>query len=336
MISDKKNIQDICKNYIILDEEKRNFQSIDNKFIPTSNFIKKSLSIIGNTINRLFINHKNFDLILDELETIFITSDMGIDATEKVLDELSKIIKSNNVTDMIQIKKILYDILLKYLINLEKDILYDNKKLLVLLFVGINGSGKTTSISKLAYKIHKQQKRKKILLVAGDTFRAAATDQLIKLGMNNGIKTFISEKLDPSSVAFDAINFGINNSYDIAMIDTAGRLHNQGNLMDELKKIKRVILKSSDKIVQETILVIDGNIGQNNLSQINSFNSIIGIDGMILTKLDGTSKGGIVVPLSLGINNIKPIPIYYIGVGEKNNDIYKFSASDFVNGLLGI
>lgn len=334
------NVDDSSSNNkFILDEEKRNniaLNSDQSQNISHINILRRSLSLIGDTINNLFRNKNNNEIndILNELESIFISADVGIDATEKILNDLRKAIKLNNIKDVDNIKKTLYEILINILVKIEGEIYYEKNKPLVLIFVGINGAGKTTSIGKLSDKLNKQGK--KILLVAGDTFRAAANEQLSELAKRNEIKIFSSDKNDPASISFDAVNFGIKNNFNVIMIDTAGRLHTQSNLMNELKKIKKVISKFSTNISQETILVIDGNIGQNSVSQIESFSEIIGINGIILTKLDGTAKGGVLLSLATNDSKSLKIPIYYLGTGEKKNDLYKFSSNNFIRGLLNI
>jgi fused signal recognition particle receptor len=198
---------------------------------------------------------------------------------------------------------------------------------------GVNGAGKTTSIGKLARTF--QQQGKQVLLAAGDTFRAAAREQLVEWGKRNGVTVIAQDGGDPAAVAFDAVKSGQARGMGVVMVDTAGRLPTQLNLMEEVKKIKRVIAKADPSAPHEVLLVIDGNTGQNALAQIKAFDEALGLTGLIVTKLDGTAKGGILAAVASGAQGVRPVPVYWIGVGEGIDDLQPFVADEFAGALLG-
>lgn len=297
----------------------------------------KTKDKIGGGINKVFANFRKVDQeLLDELEETLIMSDVNISTTQVIIDKLEETIRLKNIQEADEVKEELENILIEIL-EVKKESEEDSKKdplennLKVLLVIGVNGVGKTTSIGKIA-NIYKRE-GKRVLIAAADTFRAAAVEQLeIWAERANTDILKGEEKEDPSSVAFKASKKAIDENYDILIIDTAGRLHNKKNLMDELSKINRSIDKALNgyKYNKETYLVLDGNTGQNAISQAEAFNSITDITGIILTKLDGTAKGGAVFSV---VENTK-IPIEFIGVGEGIEDLERFNAQWFVSAII--
>jgi fused signal recognition particle receptor len=232
-----------------------------------------------------------------------------------------------------QVKLALRDVLAEHLKPLEKPFPLHSVKPLVIMIAGVNGAGKTTSIGKLANTF--QAQGASVLLAAGDTFRAAAREQLVEWGARNNVSVISQDGGDPAAVAFDAVNAGKARKSNVVMVDTAGRLPTQLHLMEELKKIKRVIGKADSAAPHEVLLVIDGNTGQNAISQIRSFDAAIGLTGLVVTKLDGTAKGGTLAAVAAGSQGVRPVPVYWIGVGEGLNDLQPFVAREFAAALLG-
>ncbi|UOF93994.1 MAG: signal recognition particle-docking protein FtsY [Bordetella sp.] len=298
--------------------------------------LKNRLSNTGKNLGNLFKN-PDFtinDILFDELESALIISDVGISATNLLLSSLKKEIKTEKITDPLIIKKILRISIENYLRPLEKKFSFSKNKLLVITITGVNGVGKTTSIGKLAHYF--QSRGNRVLFASCDTFRAAAKEQLSAWAKFNNVDIIFQNenKGNPSSVAFEAVNFAKNKGIEIVLIDTAGRLPTQPHLMEEIKKINRAVKKVSNDICQEVFLVIDGNTGQNAISQIQIFNTIIGLTGLIITKLDGTVKGGILLSLVTCNKGFDPIPVYWIGIGEKLKDLQPFSAKAFADALI--
>lgn len=266
------------------------------------------------------------DNLLEELEETLILSDVGIPTAEKIISELRARIKKRGVTDAAEVKGLLQEIIAELLGGGEQ--LKIDTKPSVVLVIGVNGVGKTTTIGKLAASLAKDGK--KVLLGAADTFRAAAIEQLEIWAGRAGVQLIKqSEGSDPAAVVFDAISAGKARGVDVIICDTAGRLHNKKNLMDELSKIARVIAREAPESDVEVLLVLDATTGQNALNQARSFKEAAGITGIILTKLDGTSRGGIVI----GIRQELDVPIKYIGVGEQIDDLRPFDAQDFAAAL---
>ena len=265
--------------------------------------------------------------MMDELEEILITADIGVEAAEAILDELRDRIAVNYITDPRVAREELFDIL-RGMIGEGEPIAEEKGKMTVILVIGVNGVGKTTSIAKIANVMKK--KHKKVLLAAADTFRAAAIDQLEVWADRVGVELIRhTEGSDPAAVVFDAAAAAKKRDADVLIIDTAGRLHNKKNLMSELAKINRVIDRELPDAVRETLLVLDATTGQNALIQAKEFKNAANITGLVLTKLDGTAKGGIVI----SIKNELGIPVKFIGVGEKMDDLEEFDARDFINAL---
>ena len=269
--------------------------------------------------------------IISELEDRFLLADIGTKTTDQIIQLLTSSLKERpkNITIETQIKQLLLSILEPVEKNFR--IPCDANKPYLILVVGVNGVGKTTTIGKLTK--HIKSEGKSILLAAADTFRAAATEQLIKWGNVNGVKVISQGSgSDPGAVVYNALQSARSKNIDVLIVDTAGRLHNKKNLMDEIKKINNVSNKFDISLKKETFLVLDAGTGQNALTQAKQFHDTIGIDRIILTKLDGTAKGGIVFALA---NELK-IPISFIGIGEKIDDLQKFNASELINALLDI
>ena len=278
------------------------------------------------------------DELYDELETILITADVGMDATLFLLAELRHQVKVQHLVEAEQLKHSLASSLIKLLKPLAQPIETGTHQPYVIMLVGVNGAGKTTSIGKLAKYF--QGQGKSVLLAAGDTFRAAAREQLMEWGARNQV-TVISQQTsseqgqrggDPAAIIFDAVQAAQARKIDVVLADTAGRLSTQAHLMEEIKKVKRVIAKALPDAPHEVLLVLDANTGQNALSQVKAFDSALGVTGLVLTKLDGTAKGGVIVAIA----KAHPIPIRFIGVGEGLDDLRPFVAEDFVAALLGI
>lgn len=272
------------------------------------------------------------DEFMEELEFQLISSDVGVETSAKIISQLKDQIKLKGLKTQDEVKTALRDVIEERLKICEKAPDLETHQPTVWMMCGVNGAGKTTSIGKLA-KFFTNEK-KTVLLAAGDTFRAAAREQLEIWGDRNQIEVIAQEKGDPASVAFDAIMSGKKRGTNVVMVDTAGRLPTQTNLMNELSRIKRVQGKAMEGAPHEVILVLDGTNGQNALMQAKSFDDVAGLTGLIITKLDGTAKGGVL--LALADMRKEPLPIYFIGVGEKIDDLQPFNARQFANALVGI
>jgi fused signal recognition particle receptor len=271
------------------------------------------------------------DDLFDELEEVFIMADIGVDTVLKIVNHLREEVTKRQIKNPEDLKEIIIEEMFKIYVNDEivsSNLSIVNHRLNIVLFVGVNGVGKTTTIAKVANEYI--QKGKKVLLVAGDTFRAGAINQLKIWSERVGADFFCKDEgSDPSSVMFDAIQYAKKSNIDIILCDTAGRLQNKKNLMQELDKINRVISREVDDAPHETLLVIDATTGQNGLSQAKIFNEVTNISGIVLTKLDGTAKGGIV----LAIRDEMGIPIKYIGLGEKLDDLEHFDIEEYIYGM---
>jgi fused signal recognition particle receptor len=291
--------------------------------------LKTGLVRTSSNISTLFTGTRIDDALYEELEAALLMADAGVEATQFLLDALKQKVKAEKLTDPQQVKAALRALMIDLLQPLEKPLTLGREQPLVIMIAGVNGAGKTTTIGKLAK--HMQHHDQKVLLAAGDTFRAAAREQLTVWGERNGIAVISQASGDPAAVAFDAVQAGRARGMDVVMIDTAGRLPTQLHLMDELKKIKRVIGKGLDTAPHEVLLVIDGNTGQNALAQVKAFDDALQLTGLIVTKLDGTAKGGVLA----AIVKQRAVPVYFIGVGEGIDDLQPFVASEFVDALLG-
>lgn len=267
--------------------------------------------------------------LLKELESILLTADLGVDTTQQLMDHIAQQVSRKHLSDPEILEQTLKQHLESILAPCAKPLeIPQGDKPFVILMIGVNGAGKTTTIGKLAKQL--QNAGKKVMLAAGDTFRAAAIDQLIAWGDRNGVAVISQHSgADSASVAFDALQAATARKYDVLIVDTAGRLHTQAHLMEELKKIKRVLQKIDPTAPQEVMLVLDASIGQNALQQALIFHQAMQISGLVITKLDGTAKGGIIFAIANKLN----LPIRYIGVGEGIEDLMPFNAEDFVETL---
>ncbi|WP_269499828.1 signal recognition particle-docking protein FtsY [Castellaniella sp. S9] len=295
--------------------------------------LRRGLSRTGQSIGGLFVGVKVDESLFDELETALIMADAGVEATQTLITALRARVRKDRLEDPAAVKAALRDILAEHLRVLEKPFVVGEAAPMVVMIAGVNGAGKTTSIGKLAHAL--QARKASVLLAAGDTFRAAAREQLVAWGARNNVTVIAQEGGDPAAVAFDAVNAGRARRADVVLIDTAGRLPTQLHLMEELKKIKRVIGKADDAAPHEVLLVVDGNTGQNAISQIRAFDAALQLTGLVVTKLDGTAKGGTLAAVAAGSQGVRPIPVYWIGVGEGMHDLQPFVATEFADALLG-
>jgi fused signal recognition particle receptor len=289
--------------------------------------LKEGLSKTSANLN-IFGTAMLDDTLYDELEMALLTSDVGIEATEQLLYDLREKVGRDRLNRPEDIRSALRDLLADMLKPLEKRLEIGRHHPLVMMIAGVNGAGKTTTIGKLAR--HLQAHGQSVLLAAGDTFRAAAREQLAVWGDRNQITVISQQSGDPAAIAFDAVQSASAKGIDIVMVDTAGRLPTQLHLMEELKKVQRVIGKSRDAAPHEVLLVIDGNTGQNALAQVKAFDDALKLTGLIVTKLDGTARGGILAAIA----KTRPLPVYFIGVGEKIEDLQPFVAEEFAQALL--
>ena len=290
--------------------------------------LKKTRDALSDNLSALSFTKKIDQEFYDELEMTLIAADVGYAATQQIITELKDRVKQEKLEDGAQLKNLLKKILSELLQQIEKPLIHIETTPFVILVVGVNGAGKTTTIGKLTKLL--LDEGKSVLIAAGDTFRAAAKEQLQVWGDRNNVTVISQDTGDPSAVIFDAMQSAKAKGIDIVIADTAGRLPTQKHLIDELAKIKKVIQKFDETAPHETILVLDANTGQNAINQIKVFNEAVSLTGLIMTKLDGTAKGGIVAAIA----KEQPIPLRFIGVGEKIDDLKIFSAEDYAEGML--
>ncbi len=296
-------------------------------FRSLSEGLSKTRKNISDKIGSLVLGEKIDEAYLDELEDGLVAADVGMETTSAVLKDLKERFKRHELSTADQVRERLKQVLVEML-SARSAALNLSGAPCVILVVGVNGTGKTTTIGKLAQRL--QAAGKKVMLAAGDTFRAAASEQLSIWGQRAGIPVIKhQEGADPAAVVFDAVSAAKARTIDILLVDTAGRLHTKSNLMEELKKVKRVLERELPGAPHETLLVLDGNTGQNSLVQARMFNEAVGVTGIVITKLDGTSKGGIV----FAIDKELPIPVKFIGIGEGIEDLREFEPREFVNAL---
>ena len=282
----------------------------------------------GTNISQVFTGAQIDEQLYEELETALLMADAGVKATQHLLDEVRRRVQATGASRPVQAKNILVDSLTQLLKPLEKALVIGEFKPTVIMVAGVNGAGKTTSIGKLTK--HLANEGASVLLAAADTFRAAAREQLAIWADRNTVEIVSQAGGDPAAVAFDAVTAGKARGKDVVLVDTAGRLPTQLHLMEELRKIKRVVQKADPTAPHEVLLVLDGNTGQNALAQVRSFDEALQLTGLIITKLDGTAKGGVLAAIA----QEKPVPVYFIGVGEQLDDLETFNAREFALALL--
>jgi len=296
--------------------------------------LRNGLRKTGASIAQVFTGTQIDDALYEELESALLMADAGPKATEFLLADLKRRVKDAKSTDPSQVKGLLADALAELLLPLERSLAVGKHHPTVMMVVGVNGAGKTTSIGKLTR--HLADADQTVLLAAADTFRAAAREQLTIWADRNRVEIVSQEGADPAAVAFDAVSAGRARGRDVVIADTAGRLPTQLHLMEELRKIRRVIAKADATAPHEVLLVVDGNTGQNALTQVKAFDDALSLTGLIVTKLDGTAKGGVLAAIALWARERAqgPVPVYFIGVGEKLEDLQTFSAREFAQALL--
>ncbi len=295
--------------------------------------LKSSLSRTGSSIAQVFVGARIDDALYEELEAALLMADTGVAATQYLLDDLKRRVKEAKVTDAASVKTLLVDALTQMLLPLEKALTVGEHKPTVMMVAGVNGAGKTTSVGKLTRFL--AQAEQTVLLAAADTFRAAAREQLAVWADRTRVEVISQQGGDPAAVSFDAVSAGRARGCDVVIADTAGRLPTQAHLMEELKKIRRVIDKAMPGAPHEVLLVIDGNTGQNALAQVKAFDAALRLTGLIVTKLDGTAKGGVLAAHARWCSQeARSIPVYFIGIGERLEDLQPFKARDFAQALL--
>lgn len=301
--------------------------------------LSSGLRKTGSSISGVFTGTQIDDTLYENLESALLMADTGVKATEYLLADVKRRVAASGVTNPVAVKNILTESLNQLLKPLEQALMIGQQQPTVIMVAGVNGAGKTTSIGKLTK--HLANEGASVLLAAADTFRAAAREQLAVWADRNTVEIISKEGGDPAAVAFDAVAAGKARGKDVVLVDTAGRLPTQLHLMEELKKIRRVVQKADTSAPHEVLLVIDGNTGQNALSQVKAFDEALHLTGLIVTKLDGTAKGGVLAAIALWARErqaaspaLRPVPVYFIGVGEQLDDLETFNAREFAQALL--
>ena len=301
--------------------------------------LSSGLRKTGSSISGVFTGTQIDDALYENLESALLMADTGVKATEYLLADVKRRVAASGVTNPVAVKNILTEALSQLLKPLEQALVIGQHSPTVIMVAGVNGAGKTTSIGKLTK--HLATGGALVLLAAADTFRAAAREQLAVWADRNTVEIVSKEGGDPAAVAFDAVTAGKARGKDVVLVDTAGRLPTQLHLMEELKKIKRVVQKADGSAPHEVLLVIDGNTGQNALTQVKAFDEALHLTGLVVTKLDGTAKGGVLAAIALWAQErqtatpaLRPVPVYFIGVGEKLEDLETFNAREFAQALL--
>ena len=309
-------------------EEKVPVEKEKGFFARLKEGLTKTRNSINESFNQLFSGFSSIDEdFYDELEETLIMADLGLDTTERIIDNLKDMVKKNHIKEVEACRELVINIIKEQMLVEDSAYDFEDQKT-VMLIIGVNGVGKTTSIGKLAAQYKKRGKR--VMMCAADTFRAAAIDQLKTWANRAGVEIISQQEgSDPAAVTYDAVKAAAARDVDILLVDTAGRLHNKKNLMDELAKMKRIIEKEYGEAHLETLIVLDGSTGQNALEQARQFSTVTKIDGIILTKLDGTAKGGIAIAIQSELS----VPVKYIGVGEQIDDLQKFDPESYVNAL---
>lgn len=297
--------------------------------------LSKTRQVLNTPIGELFRRHAQIDEALFEaLEEILLTADVGVATTQDLLAALRTTVKREKLSDASQLRAALKGLMLSLLTPLEAPLDVTRHRPFIIMLAGVNGAGKTTTIGKLAKRF--QGEGRSVLLAAGDTFRAAAREQLAVWGERNQVEVIGGQGSDPAAVVFDAVQAARARHIDVVLADTAGRLPTQLHLMEELRKVKRVIQKADPTAPHEVLLVLDANTGQNALAQMKAFDAAIQVTGLVLTKLDGTAKGGVIAALAhRHAPDRRPIPVRYIGIGEGLDDLQPFCAREFVDALFG-
>jgi fused signal recognition particle receptor len=292
------------------------------------NGLARTRAALGGGLGALFGGSAVDEALYEELESALLTADCGVEATRALLERLRARARREGITEPVSLKRALQEELRALLAPLERKLDLERAKPLVIMVAGVNGSGKTTSIGKLAKWV--QGQGRSVLLAAGDTFRAAARQQLAAWGDKNGVAVISQESGDAAAVVFDATAAARARGIDVLIADTAGRLPTQLHLMEEIKKVKRVLDKALPGAPHEVLLVLDANTGQNALAQVKAFDEALGLTGLVLTKLDGTAKGGVVCAIA----QQRPVPLLFVGVGEGIDDLRPFAAADFAEALV--
>jgi fused signal recognition particle receptor len=287
--------------------------------------LARTRDVLNTPVSELFTRRKIDEALYEELETALLQADCGVAAAQALIAELRK----KKAADGAELKAALKDVITELLQPLERRFDVSRTKPFVIMIAGVNGSGKTTSIGKLAKWLQSQGKT--VLLAAGDTFRAAAREQLVAWGARNAVPVIAQQSGDPGAVVFDALSAARARKVDVVIADTAGRLPTKLHLMEEIKKVKRVAEKALEGAPHEVLLVLDANTGQNSLAQVKAFDAALGLTGLVLTKLDGTAKGGVVCAIA----KEKPVPLLFVGVGEGIDDLRPFAAREFAEALVG-
>jgi fused signal recognition particle receptor len=287
--------------------------------------LARTRDVLNTPVSELFVRRTVDEALYEELETALLQADCGLPAAQQLVAELRR----KKAEDGEALKRALKDSVAELLKPLERSLDTSRTRPFVIMVAGVNGSGKTTSIGKLAKWL--QSQGKSVLLAAGDTFRAAAREQLVAWGARNNVPVIAQASGDPGAVVFDALNAARARNIDVVIADTAGRLPTQLHLMEEIKKVKRVAAKALEGAPHEVLLVLDANTGQNSLAQVKAFDAALGLSGLVLTKLDGTAKGGVVCAIA----KEKPVPLLFVGVGEDIDDLRPFAAREFAEALVG-
>ena len=298
--------------------------------------LAKTRNQLATGVGNLLLGEKEISTeALDDLETALLTTDVGVEATKSIIDELTAQVSRKQLANMDALYRALRELMVERLRGLEKPFLLGSGTPQVIFFVGVNGVGKTTTIGKLAKRL--MAEGRSVMLAAGDTFRAAAVEQLQAWGQRNGVPVIAqSQGSDAASVVFDAVQAARARGVDVLLVDTAGRLQAKTQLMDELAKVRRVVERIDPQAPHEVVLVLDGGVGQNALSQVDLFHEAVGVTGLVVSKLDGTAKAGVVFAISqsASASDVPELPIYFVGVGESEDDLRPFAADQFVQALL--
>lgn len=289
--------------------------------------LKNGLAKTGASIASVFSSGIIDEALYEELETLLLTADCGVSATQALLEDVRSQVKRSALKDASQLRGALQNAMRELLSPLQQPLDTSPHRPFVIMLVGVNGAGKTTTIGKLVKRLHAEGKS--VLIAAGDTFRAAAREQLQTWGERNQVHVVMQEGGDPAAVIFDAVNSAIAKKIDVVIADTAGRLPTQQHLMEEIKKVQRVIAKALPDAPHEVLLVLDANTGQNAIAQVKAFNQALIVTGLVLTKLDGSAKGGVIAAIA----RTQPIPVRFIGVGEQIEDLQPFNAAEFSEAL---